>query len=251
MSKFRAKLLIKHHFMSNNFFRFKQFTVFQDCCAMKVGTDGVLLGAWTNVNTCKRVLDVGVGTGLIALMLAQRNPKALIEAIDINDECVLQAQQNVARSPFAHQIDVKHQSFQEFAVATKMRYDLIVSNPPYFQNALKSPNHARSHARHNDSLSFIEIISKGALLLEEGGRIALILPHEFKQRIINHATTVGLFANRIANVYPLPHKPAKRLLIEFGHNEEECVEHNLTIEVSRHQYTKEYDALTKDFYLDR
>ena len=235
--------------MSNNFFRFKQFTVFQEHCAMKVGTDGVLLGAWANVTDCKHILDIGTGTGLIALMLAQRNTNALIDAIDIDEGCVLQAQQNVKRSPFAHQIDIKRKSFQKYATKTDLRYGLIVSNPPYFQNALKSPCSSRTHARHTDSLSFFEIISQGSSLLSEKGRIALILPHEFKQQLLEHASTVNLFAARITNVCPLPHKPPKRLLIELGRNQTGCVEDNLTIELSRHHYTDEFIALTKEFYL--
>lgn len=236
--------------MSNIFFKFKQFTVFQDNCAMKVGTDGVLLGAWANVNKRNNILDIGTGTGLIALMLAQRNEGAFIHAIDIDEGCVSQAQENVDRSSFAQQINVEKKSFQEYAVTTSNRYDLIVSNPPYFQNALKSPDSSRNSARHNDSLSFFEIISQGASLLNDDGRIALILPHEFKQQLLEHAATVHLFSNRITNVFPLSHKPAKRLLIELGRQDKECVEDNLSIELSRHHYTDEFTALTKDFYLN-
>ena len=237
-------------FMSNIFFRFKQFTVFHDSCAMKVGTDGVLLGAWTNVSKRTNILDVGTGTGLIALMLAQRNKDACIYAIDIDESCVLQAQRNIENSSFAQQIDVEKKSFQEYAATTNNRYDLIVSNPPYFQNSLKSPSNSRNHARHNDSLSFFEIISQGASLLNEDGRIVLILPHEFKKQLLKHAGTVELFANRITNVFPLPHKSAKRLLIELGLQDNVCVEDNLTIELSRHHYTDEFKALTKTFYLN-
>lgn len=236
--------------MSNIFFRFKQFTVFQDSCAMKVGTDGVLLGAWTNVNKCNHILDVGVGTGLVALMLAQRNKDACIYAIDIDDDCVAQAHKNIENSPFAEQIGVEKKSFQEYAATTNHRYDLIVSNPPYFQNALKSPSRSRNYARHNDSLSFFEIMSQGASLLNEDGRIALILPHDFKQQLLEHAATVHLFANRITNVFPLQHKSAKRLLIELGRQDKGCIENNLTIELSRHHYTDEFIALTKSFYLN-
>lgn len=236
--------------MSNIFFKFKQFTVFQEHCAMKVGTDGVLLGAWTNADNCQSMLDVGTGTGLIALMLAQRNADSTVRAIDINEGCVHQAQQNVERSPFAHQIIVEYKSFQAAAAISDNMYDLIVSNPPYFQNALKSPCQSRNHARHDDSLSFFEIISHGAPLLTAKGRIALIVPHEFKQALLEHASNVNLFAHRITNVFPLSHKPAKRLLIELGKEEMECAEDNLTIEVSRHQYTDEFMALTKEFYLD-
>ncbi len=238
-------------FMANIFFRFKQFTVLQEHCAMKVGTDGVLLGAWVNVDQCKYILDIGTGTGLIALMLAQRNANATIRAIDIEEQCVQQALQNILSSPFAHQIEVEQVEFQKHATKTDAHYDLIVSNPPYFQNALKSPNQSRNFARHNNSLSFTDILSKGMPLLKEDGRLALILPHEFKQTLLEYAATVGLFAHRITNVFPLPHKPAKRLLVELGLKEAECVEDNLTIELGRHQYTDEFNALTGEFYLDQ
>lgn len=237
--------------MSNTFFKFKKFTIYQDQCAMKVGTDGVLLGAWTKVDGCVDILDIGTGTGLIALMVAQRNQKAAIDAIDIDEQCVVQAQQNIAKSVFANRVYVQNSSFQEFLKNKIKKYDLIVSNPPFFHNSLKSPNQSRNHARHTDSLSFFDVISLGVKLLGEGGRIALILPHELKQTVIEHAGTVNLFANRITNVFPLPHKPAKRLLIEFGKTQIERIENNLIIEQNRHQYTDEFNALTNEFYLDR
>lgn len=237
--------------MSNNFFRFKQFAVYQDYCAMKVGTDGVLLGAWSGLSMCNNVLDIGTGTGLIALMIAQRNAKATIDAIDIDEGCIWQAKQNVIQSPFAHRVSVQQYSFQDFIQQVDKKYDLVISNPPFFQNALKPPSLSRSYARHTDTLSFYEIISEGVSLLKENGRIALILPHEFKQAILAHAATVNLFVHRITNVFPLSHKPAKRLLIEFGRREVVCFEDNLIIEHGRHQYTDEFKALTMDFYLDK
>lgn len=235
--------------MSNNYFKFKQFAVFQDHCAMKVGTDGVLLGAWTQVAGRSNILDVGTGTGLIALMLAQRNLLSMIDAIDIDKDCVAQAQQNVSRSPFAKQIHVEKNSFQDFAQQTNKKYDLIVSNPPYFQNALQSPNSFRNFARHNVTLSFFEIITQGSSLLSDEGHIALILPHEFMQPVLDCGAKLNLFANRITHVFSLPGKPAKRLLVEFRKNKTECVVDDLVIELSRHQYSVDFKALTKDFYL--
>ena len=237
--------------MSNNFFKFKQFTVFQDQCAMKVGTDGVLLGAWSNVSGCVNVLDIGTGTGLIALMIAQRNAKVIIDAIDIEENCIKQAQQNIAQSPFVHRIDAQQKTFQYLVQQTDKKYDLIVSNPPYFQNALKSTSVSRSYARHTDTLSFYEIISEGATLLTQNGSIALVLPYEFKQAVLTHAVTVNLYAHRITNVSPVVQKPPKRLLVEFGKREIECIENNLTIEHSRHHYTEDFKVLTNDFYLDK
>lgn len=239
--------------MSNNFFRFKQFTVFQDHCAMKVGTDGVLLGAWVEVAGCNTILDIGTGTGLIALMMAQRNPKAIIDAIDIDDKCILQAQQNVEGSPFAHQIDVQNQSFQHYAASTDVRYDLIVSNPPFFKKSLKSPNHTRNFARHDSTLSFSDIIAQSSVLLTERGRLALILPQDCKQQILDVSAIAGLHVLRITHVFPLPHKPAKRILVELSKDwpTSVCTEDNLIIELSRHQYSDEFKMLTNGFYLDR
>ena len=218
---------------------------------MKVGTDGVLLGAWAEAYKRNNVLDVGTGTGLIALMIAQRNTNATIDAIDIDEGCVMQAKRNVFESPFSNRVDVQKSSFQDFAARNDNKYDLIVSNPPYFHNSLKSPNLHRNYARHTDSLSFYEIISDGVSLLTESGSISLILPYEFKTSVLMHAKTVGLFAKRITNVFPLPHKPAKRFLIEFGMSDTECVEDNLIVELSRHKYTDEYNALTNEFYLQK
>ena len=196
-------------------------------------------------------MDVGTGTGLIALMIAQRNTNATIDAIDIDEGCVMQAKRNVFESPFSNRVDVQKSSFQDFAARNDNKYDLIVSNPPYFHNSLKSPNLHRNYARHTDSLSFYEIISDGVSLLTESGSISLILPYEFKTSVLMHAKTVGLFAKRITNVFPLPHKPAKRFLIEFGMSDTECVEDNLIVELSRHKYTDEYNALTNEFYLQK
>lgn len=217
----------------------------------EVGTDGVLLGAWAEAYKRNNVLDVGTGTGLIALMIAQRNTNATIDAIDIDEGCVMQAKRNVFESPFSNRVDVQKSSFQDFAARNDNKYDLIVSNPPYFHNSLKSPNLHRNYARHTDSLSFYEIISDGVSLLTESGSISLILPYEFKTSVLMHAKTVGLFAKRITNVFPLPHKPAKRFLIEFGMSDTECVEDNLIVELSRHKYTDEYNALTNEFYLQK
>lgn len=218
---------------------------------MKVGTDGVLLGAWSDITECENVLDIGTGTGLIALMIAQRNAKSVIDAIDIDERCIMQARQNVIQSSFAARINVQQQSFQGFAQQIDKKYDLIISNPPYFQNALKSPLLSRSYARHADTLSFYDVVSKGVSLLAETGRIVLILPHEFKQAVLTQAATVNLYAYKITNVFPVPHKPPKRLLIELRHHAVECVEDDLVIERERHKYTEEYIALTKDFYLEK
>ncbi|MFA6863716.1 MAG: methyltransferase [Dysgonamonadaceae bacterium] len=239
--------------MANFFFQFKQFTVYQDQCAMKVGTDGVLLGAWSDVSACKNILDVGTGTGLISLMLAQRSPNADIVAIDIDEDCSIQAKQNIAQSLFANQINVQQISFQDFLNSTKRRFDLIVSNPPYFQNALKSPDISRNYARHDNTLSYKDIFATGDSLLSKKGRIALILPSDLKQKVIDDAARANLYPSRITHVFPLPHKPAKRILIEFVKSQTNiaCKENMLVIETGRHHYSEEFKRLTKGFYLDK
>ena len=239
--------------MSNIFFKFKQFVIFQDQCAMKVGTDGVLLGAWVNVDRCNYILDIGTGTGLIALMLAQRNPKAIIDAIDIEEDCVIQAKQNIAGSSFSQRINIQNSSFQEFSKCKDKKYDLILSNPPFFKNAMKSPNHSRNFARHDNTLSFVDIISQSSSLLADKGRLALILPHDCKKQILEEAVKANLSAHRITNVFPLPHKPAKRILVELIKDDSAsvCIEDDLIIELARHQYSYEFKNLTDDFYLDR
>ena len=150
--------------MPNPYFRFKKFTVYHDRCAMKVGTDGVLLGAWVNVSG-DNILDIGTGTGLISLMMAQRNEKAVIDAIDIDSDAVSQAKDNIGNSPFSNRINSWNASLQEFSSKVEKRYDVIVSNPPFFVQSLKSPNKERSVARHTDSLPVADLIKGGGCLL--------------------------------------------------------------------------------------
>ena len=161
--------------MPNTSFAFKQFIVKQDRCAMKVGTDAVLLGAWVLPNGSKHILDIGTGTGVIALMLAQKT-QAHIDAIDIDEEAFLQAKQNALDSKFARQITVTQTSLQHYSNATAQKYNLIVTNPPYFEQSLKSSDEQRSHARHADVLPFEELLDGVLKLLDEKGKFCLILP---------------------------------------------------------------------------
>ena len=157
--------------MSNNYFSFRQFTIHQDQCAMKVGTDGVLLGAWVNVENAQRILDVGTGTGLIALMCAQRS-ESVIDAVEVDRAASEQAAVNCSASPWKDRITVVHDSFQHFAESTAYRYDLIVSNPPFFKNSLKPKGLARSLARHDDRLSYESLLYYTVKILEPGGTLA-------------------------------------------------------------------------------
>lgn len=235
--------------MPNPYFKFKEFTVYQDQCAMKVGTDGVLLGAWADCSSAKSILDIGTGTGLIGLMLAQRS-KASIDCLEIDEAAASQASENARNSPWSDRITILKLSFREFWTAQQKKYELIVSNPPYFENALKSPSEERNKARHSDSLSAIEIIQSCKQLLSENGTLALILPIQEGLDCIENAKKEGLFCQQKTSIIPRIGKPAKRLLLSFSFKEQLCTESELLIETdSRHQYSEEYKNLTKDYYL--
>ncbi len=236
--------------MSNPFFQFKQFTIRHDKCAMKVGTDGVLLGAWAGIESCNRILDIGTGTGLIAMMLAQRS-KAVIDAIDIDAEACLQAQENTESSPFTERIKIWHSALSDFAQTGMGIYDLIVSNPPYFVDSLKCPDQKRNTARHTDTLTLEDLLQDSRKLLAPQGRIALILPYDQKERLADCIRTQNLFLSKETSVIPVPGAEPKRLLAELTAEAPVFPTYSsqLTIEVARHQYTDEYVSLTKDFYL--
>lgn len=240
--------------MGSPFFRFKQFTVWHDRCAMKVGTDGVLLGAWCplpsnhSVSSPYRLLDIGTGSGLIALMLAQRLNNSEIDAIDIDQSAVEQTAYNFAQSPFASYLKVHHATLQEWDAQP---YDLIVSNPPYFQSSLKNPNAQRATARHTDTLTYSELISYSSRLLTKHGILALILPIEAEAEIIRLAREHQLYPTHITRVHPKPDKPAKRLLIAFSPcaNDSLPITYTFYIEGDNIPRSEEYQTLTKDFYL--
>lgn len=234
--------------MSNPYFQFKQFTVYHDRCAMKVGTDGVLLGAWTDVSDAQKTLDIGIGSGLISLMLAQRNNQLKIDGIDIDKDAIEQAKENVAKSIFSSQITCLKVTFQEFEPENK-KYDLIISNPPFFTRSLKSPNDQRSAARHNDELPIEYLLRKASQILSENGKIAIIYPYDYKKNLLKIATQAGLSVSRITNVYPTPTSQPKRVLMEFKKEDTRLIENDLTIEIDRHIYSDDFTKLVKDFYL--
>jgi len=235
--------------MPNDYFKFKQFTVFQDKCAMKVGTDGVLLGAWANCKNAKTVLDIGTGTGLIALMIAQRC-NAKIDAVEIDEHAVIQASENVANSLWNDRINLIHQSFQDFINHSERKYSLIVSNPPYFQNSMVAPDHKRANARHNSELQLDEIIAGATRLLTDDGILSVILPYIEGTLFIVKASQKGLYCNRQTKVLPKPGREPKRLLLEFMKTKKPLVEQEIIIELNkRHSYSDAYKNLTKDFYL--
>jgi len=235
--------------MPNPYFSFKQFTVYHDRCAMKVGMDGVMLGVWTHVEETDNILDIGTGTGLIALMLAQRCTSA-IDAIDIDADAVLQATENVKQSPWAERVSVQEISLQDFASSTTQRYDLIVSNPPYFVNSLKAPAENRTNARHADSLTHEELILNAMALLNPAGRICIILPVIEALLCRDFALNNGLYCTREVQVIPKPGALPKRTLMEFRLHPDSKETSELVVESNeRHHYSQEFSLLAKEFYL--
>lgn len=234
--------------MPNPYFRFKKFTVFHDRCAMKVGTDGVLLGAWTSITNTQQILDIGTGTGLIALMLAQRS-LAQIDAVEIDREACNQARENINNSPWPNRIQIYHNSIQNYTINCPKRYNLLISNPPFFTNASKAAIKERTVARHSDLLEQFEILQIAENLLYEDGRLAIIYPTEQAIIFQEKAETFGFSCQRKLYVKSTPQSPIKRILLELGKIEREYQESTLIIETTRHNYSAEFVGLIKDFYL--
>ena len=237
--------------MANPYFQFKQFTVWHDKCAMKVGTDGVLLGAWCCVENITRILDVGCGTGLISLMLAQRC-QAEIDAVDIDEAACIQARENADRSPFGDRLQIFHRPFANFVneSAGIRQYDCIVSNPPYFIDSLKCPDKQRNQARHTDTLTLEELIEGSKQLLAPQGKLYLILPFDQREILLPLIYKESLFLHKETVVLPTPTSRPKRLLVEISDTPvTEVQADTLTIEKERHVYTDDFIALAKDYYL--
>lgn len=242
-------------------FRFKQFTVWHDRCAMKVGTDGVLLGAWCPLGVDEatrqgeyKILDIGTGSGLIALMLAQRatsidDTPIVIDTIDIDAGAAEQAKFNFEQSPWSKLLRIYQSSLQEWQ--SEKEYDLIVSNPPYFQSSLKNPDAQRATARHTDSLSYSELIKHSGRLLKDNGMLALVLPIKAEEEILSLATAAGLLPLHITYVHTKPEKPAKRILIALrkGDANGNVESKHFYIESEDSPRSEEYRKLTEDFYL--
>ena len=232
--------------MSTPFFRFKHFTVYHDLCAMKVGVDGVLLGAWADCRNTDYILDVGTGSGLIAIMLAQRS-KAFIHAIDIDENACNQAEINFRNSPFNDRLSIELRSFQNFSSAKQ--YDLIVSNPPYFVNSLKSPDKNRNLARHNDNLSLEDLFNKSVSLLSPQGKLAIILPSGLFEIANSLAVDNQIYLCRKTLVSTMQNRPPKRVLMEFSLTKQPVKEDSFYMGNTKETYSIEYRALTEDFYL--
>ncbi|MES2656586.1 MAG: methyltransferase [Bacteroidota bacterium] len=235
--------------MGNNYFQFKQFLIKQDKCAMKVGTDSVLLACLTDVSNCKTVLDIGTGTGIIALMLAQKNTSLLIDAIEIDDDAFIQAKENIETSVFAPQIQIHHGALQHFEPDKK--FDLIISNPPYFigKNNFSIHNIQRAKARHDDDLPFDVLIQKASDLLTNDGTLRVILPAQESKVFINLALQMGLYLQVQTYLKPKPDKSYNRVIIQLGKTEQTVIENEFTIYHEDGNQTEWYKETCKDFYL--
>ena len=237
--------------MSNEYFKFKQFTVRHDKCAMKVGTDGVLLGAWAPGGS--KILDIGTGTGLIALMMAQRFEDAAVDAVEIDGDAVSQATDNVNDSEFGRRIKIFHAPLHDFAYGSgdvAGRYDCIVSNPPFYTEDTECPESKRHAARHTDSLSYGELFACASRLLSNGGTFSIIVPTEAKEKILFEACMTKMFVKDICYIKTTPRKTAKRIMMSFTNvrpeetiNEEHCL---MNADGSRSEW---YVSVTGDFYL--
>ncbi len=235
--------------MKNSIFKFKQFKVEQSQAAAKIGTDGVLIGAWANLQNAENILDVGTGTGVIALMAAQRS-NAEITAAEIEKSAYETAVFNFKQSKWKNRLSAEHVDFKEFANTSIQKFDYIISNPPFFENAFKSADTKRQTARHTDSLSFNDLIKYAGKLLTKNGIFGLIIPADTADTIIKIAEHENLFCIRKCLVKPNHKKAVKRIMLEFGFNKSNCKTEYLTIEEDkRHCYTKDYIKLTSEFYL--
>jgi len=229
-------------------FRFRQFIVHHDRCAMKVGTDAVLLGAWTSVAGAKTILDVGTGSGILSLMLAQRTPaETRIDAVEIEQPDFLQATENARQSPWAEKINVHHTSIQSYQ--TEKQYDLIICNPPFFVNSLLPPSPSRKQARHTGSLSNRDLLAAVIRLLSRAGIFSVILPTAEGVQFQFAAEELGLYPSRLLAFFPRKQKPPERCLIEFTFKQRSPFTENLILHEQGNQWSEEYKTLARDFYL--
>jgi len=231
-------------------FHFKQFSIQQDKTAMKVGTDGVLLGGWSNLDiNPNSILDIGAGTGLIALMMAQRSNAEIIDAIELNDEAYEQTVENFENSDWGDRLFCYHASLQEFVDEMEDKYDFIISNPPFYTSTYKDLPKERAMARHSESLTYTDLLESVSKLLSSKGNCAFIIPFEEEENFIKIAKEKKLYPNRITRVKGAVNTAVKRSLLQFSFIKRETISNELTLELSRHNYTSEYKILVQDFYL--
>jgi tRNA1Val (adenine37-N6)-methyltransferase len=237
----------------NKPFYFKEFTIDQDKTAMKVGTDAVLLGAWCSLETCPdTILDVGSGTGLVSLMLAQRSDAETIDAVEIDPNAYEQSVANFEKSDWSDRLFCYHCSYQDFSEEMKEEdeeYDLIISNPPFYNDNFETNDTSRNTARFTSALSFKELLESTSKILSDSGVFTIIIPFKEEVTFVSLAGKYKLFLNRVCRVRGTDNSETKRSMLEFSFHLKELEETTIVIEKGRHEYTKEYVSLTKDFYL--
>ena len=239
--------------MSSSTFRFKQFEIEQDQCGMKIGTDGVLLGAWApHKEDAKRILDIGTGTGVIAIMQAQRCPNAIVVGVEIDEKSAQQASENMSASPYQDRLSVHLGSIQDFSQDADVKYDLIISNPPFFSGGTFSKDQARNDVRHTVKLPNGDLLRCAHHLLSQDGIFSVILPYIEGLRFKEMADQYGFHLSHMTEVKPKADKSVERLLMAFmRHPVDEVVKDSLVIQhEKRNDYTDAYIELTKAFYLN-
>ena len=232
-------------------FKFKQFAINQDRCAMKIGTDAVLLGAWCPIdNNPKSILDIGAGTGVLALMLAQRTNADQIDALEIDEEAYEQCVENFEASAWADKLFCYHAGLDEFVDEPEDEYDLIISNPPFYSEDFKTENEQRDLARFQDAMPFEDLIEAADLLLSENGLFAVVIPYKEEERFIDLCAEYELYPVKATRVKGSHKTPIIRSLLAFKRYELSVLTADeLVVEINRHEYTDDYINLTQDFYL--
>jgi tRNA1Val (adenine37-N6)-methyltransferase len=233
---------------SGTHFHFKQFSVRHDHCSMKVGTDGVLLGAWADVTGAENILDIGTGSGVIALMLAQRSDgNVQIDAIEVESDDAEQAKENAAHSPWPEKINIHHTSLQQFN--TGVRYDLIVSNPPFFINSHKPPGERRTQTRHTTSLDYDTLLQHTSRLLNDGGTFTVILPYTEGLHFIDLAQRAEFYCTRKYSFRTRAEKSIERWMLEFSYEKKKTDEGEILLYSRDLHWSDSYKNLTREFYL--
>lgn len=240
---------------SSTSFQFQQFTVAQDKCAMKVGTDGILLGAWAPTEEAQHILDIGAGTGLIGLMVAQRTEEGRVVLVEVDQDAAAQATENVQNSPFSQRIEVVRSSIQDYAARITTKFDLIVSNPPFFTGGVISEQEGRANVRHTLKLSHGDLLRSVQRLLAPTGSFCVVLSWLEGLRFVELAEEYQLYPHRLAKVSPHPDKSANRILLQLKQlPADEVQEEIFSIYATSGEgaaRSASYQSLTEDFFLER